>query len=103
MKKEGIMNKIKKVLLIVLCSSILFGATSFEVQAASFVIPDTVEFDTGLYETLIFTGFIVQMYVGQQVYIDSINYADNVALGYLYVYHCASSKIGYCDAHAYRL
>lgn len=103
MEKEGIMNKMKKILLIVLCSSILFGATSFEAHAASFVIPDTVEFDTGLYETLTFTGLIELMRKGQQVYIDSTNYGDNVALGYLHVYHCASSKIGYCDAHAFRL
>lgn len=97
------MSKMKKVLLIVLCASILFGATSFESHAASFVIPDTVEFDTGLYETLTFTGLIELMRKGQQVYIDSTNYGDNVALGYLHVYHCASSKIGYCDAHAFRL
>lgn len=103
MEKVGIMSKMKKVLLIVLCASILFGATSFESHAASFVIPDTVEFDTGLYETLTFTGLIELMRKGQQVYIDSTNYGDNVALGYLHVYHCASSKIGYCDAHAFRL
>lgn len=93
----------KKIIMIMLCSLILFGTISLESHAASFVIPDTVEFDTGLYETLTFTGWITQMYVGQQVYIDSTYYADYCALGYLYVYHCASGKIGYCDAHAFRL
>lgn len=98
------MNRIKKFMLLVLCSTIMIGAPSMQANAASFVIPGYIHYgDTGLYEQPWEIGLIVMMKKGSRVDIDSTNYNDQVALSWMYVKHAASSQIGYCDAHALRL